>query len=72
MLLERVPIGHGKFWNVRGFIKFYEKSWKSTGILHNIYPMNFLFQIVYMSSAKLLCMIFHKFFPYLPVPCIKI
>ena len=32
------------------FVNFYEKSWKSTGILQNIYMMNFIFQVVYMSS----------------------
>ena len=34
-------------WKVLGFVNFYEKSWRSPGILHNICPMNFLFQVVY-------------------------
>ena len=31
-------------WKVLGFLNFYEKSWESSEILHNIFPMNFLFQ----------------------------
>ena len=36
---ERFP---GMFWK-----NFYEKSWKSPGILHNTCPMYFLFRVVY-------------------------
>ena len=35
-----------KFWKVLGFVNFCEKPWKSPRILHNICPMNFLFQVV--------------------------
>ena len=41
---EKCP---GKSWKVLGFVNFFEKSWKSPGILHNVCPMNFLFQVVY-------------------------
>ena len=43
----------GKSWNLKvsrkvlGFVNFFEKSWKNSGILHNICSMNFLFQVVY-------------------------
>ena len=41
---EKCP---GKSWKVLGFVNFFEKSWKSPGILHNVCPINFLFQVVY-------------------------
>ena len=49
----RVATGPGKSWNLKsvlespGICYFFEKSWKSPGILHNVCPMNFLFQVVY-------------------------
>ena len=55
MFFQGVPTGLGKswkvlqfekcpgnFWKVLGFVNFYEKSWKSPGILHNICPTNFI------------------------------
>ena len=36
----------GKSWIILGFVNFYEKSWKSPGMLHNICPTNFVFQVV--------------------------
>ena len=58
-------------WKVLGFINFYEKSWKCAGILHNIYLINFLFQVVYI-LVKLSCKIFQKIFiVYLPASRIK-
>ena len=36
----------GKSWIILGFVNFYEKSWKSPGMLHNICPTHFVFQVV--------------------------
>ena len=56
------------------FVNFFEKAWKSPGILQNICPMNFLFQLVYNEFLPS-CYIRYStsfFFVYLLVSRIKI
>ena len=35
------PTGLGKSWNVLGFLDFFEKCWKKSGILQNVCLVNF-------------------------------
>ena len=56
------------------FVNFYEKFWKSPGILHNICLMNFLYQVVYNEFLPS-CYVRYStsfFLVYLPVSGIKI
>ena len=51
--IDWVLTGPGKYWYLKsilensGIFNFYKKSWKCSGILHNICLINFLFQVVY-------------------------
>ena len=70
---NRAPRGPGKSWKVLGFVNLYEQSWKSIEILHNIYSMNFLSQVVYEFFPN--CYIRYStsfFFVHLPVSRIKL
>ena len=50
-------------WKVLGFVDFYEKFWKSPGILHNICVINFLFQLVDNSSCQFVIQYILQVFP---------
>ena len=50
-------------WKVLGFVNFYEKFWKSPGILHSICQRNFLFPVVYKEFLQSCYKTFHKLFP---------
>ena len=53
--LEKCP---GKSWNALEYLDYFEEFWKSSGILQNVCPVDFLWQIIFMvRSHQIGCII---------------
>ena len=53
--LEKYP---GKSWNALEYLDYFEEFWKSSGILQNVCPVDFLWQIIFMvRSHQIGCII---------------